>query len=186
MSNNTVATACVFRHCLWNSRDHLNTCAMRNNRSNRTKMRRLIENTLWDSLLHGLLVWLFHLGLNQLPVTMFVFMVSWYTLAKSEKRRRWGAVRNWHFRVFCYASVASAVCTRHSRDAVFGSSDALSVRFPMFWGHLTLKPLIFNALDASVEFRATPSAGIRIAFGLWWEPLTEGLSLNHSHLRLKT
>ena len=73
------------------------------------------------------------------------------------------------------ANVASAVCARHSRDADLGSSDALSIRFPMFWGNLTLKCCILVGLEASGEFGATPKAGNFRAFGVVAGTLKEGL-----------
>ena len=90
------------------------------------------------------------------------------------------------FVVVLKTNVVSAVCARHSRDDVLGSSDALSLRFPMFWGNLTLKPMIFKGLEGSGEFRTAPRSVIFMAFGPWWEASKEGLSLNNSYLRLKT
>ena len=60
------------------------------------KMRHLSDQTLWDNLPHGWLFWLLLGVYRHLPVTMNL-MILLYTLAKSEKQRRWGAVRHWHF-----------------------------------------------------------------------------------------
>ena len=65
------------------------------------------------------------------------------------------------------ANVASAVCTRHSRASVLGSVDALGRCFPMFWGHLTLKPLILKGLAARGRDGSTFFSDLFMAFYPW-------------------
>ena len=72
------------------------------------------------------------------------------------------------------ANVASAVCTRHSRASVLGSLDALSLCFPMFCGHLTLKPFILNGLAAREREGSSVCLGFFIAFALCAGTFKEG------------
>ena len=65
------------------------------------------------------------------------------------------------------ANVASAVCTRHSRDAVLWSVDALSQCFPMFWGHLALNTIVLKVLAAREREGSTFVLKCCMAFGHW-------------------
>ena len=80
------------------------------------------------------------------------------------------------------ANVASAVCTRHSRDALWWFKSHLDLRWPMFLELLKLWCRMLNGVDGSQSGRNTCPWGENGWIDPWREPLQEGLSLNTSYL----
>ena len=66
------------------------------------------------------------------------------------------------------------MCIRHSRDGVLGSVDALSLCFPIFSGHLTIKPCILNGFGGPQTGRANLHMYLYVAFGPWAGTFKEG------------
>ena len=125
----------ICRHCLWNSRENWNTCVMRNNRFNHVKCDtwaiRLYEIT--SSMGRYFDYCMGFICSCQLPWFWWFCGTRW----RSQRSRGDEVLfATGTFVGVLNANVASAVCTRHSRDAVLGSSDALSWRFPYVLGQL--------------------------------------------------
>ena len=96
MINDAIATAGLFHHCLWNSRENWNAWVMYSNRFI------IIRCDTWAIRLYAItscIGWylLFLQGVYKQLSVIMVLLLLWYTLAKSEKQRRWGAVCQWHF-----------------------------------------------------------------------------------------
>ena len=128
-----------------------------------------------------LLFWLLLGVYKHLPVTK-ILMILWYTLAKSAKQKRWGVVRNCHFRggfkgkcsfgcmhqTFARCLVMVQKSFGPTFTNVSGAREALVSYFKGFGGQPDGKQHFFSMFFLWID--------------LWWEPLKEGLSLNTSYL----
>ena len=181
MINDAIATAGFVRHCLWNSRENWNTSVLCNNRFNLTKCDtwaiRLYEIT---SSMGGYFdyCWGF-IGTCQLP------WFWWFCGTRWRSQRSRGDEVLFATGTFVWvlnANVASAVCTRHSRDALWWCKSHSDLRLPMFLELLKLRCRILKGLEGSQTGSKTLHLGFSLWIDLWWEPLKEGLSLNTSYL----
>ena len=80
----------------------------------------------------------------------------WFGGTRWRSQRRWGAICQWHFCAdFKKVNVVSAVCTRHSRDALWWFKRNLNLSWPMFLEFLKLWCPIWNGLEGSQTGRNT-------------------------------
>ena len=143
-------------------------------------MRHLSDQTLWDNLPMGGYFdycWGF-ISTCQLPWIWWFCCIRW----RSQRSRGDEVLfATGTFLVVLYANVASAVCTRHSRDALWRFKSHSDLRLPMFLELLKFRCRILNGLKGSQPGRNICFMAF-LWIDFWWEPLKEGLSVNTSYL----